>query len=133
MMTKIPEVLKSGSGKRWVWITGVVAIFALLFAIAWNIECERAVAPQELPGEARSFIAQHYPEENPVLVIKTLDELAVTSAVVPAQIADYVARNFPGTFLVGIEHTCREWEVKLNNTIELTFDDKRFALKEYDD
>lgn len=48
MMTKIPEVLKSGSGKRWVWITGVVAIFALLFAIAWNIECERAVAPQEL-------------------------------------------------------------------------------------
>lgn len=78
MMTKIPEVLKSGSGKRWVWITGVVAIFALLFAIAWNIECERAVAPQELPGEARSFIAQHYPEENPVLVIKTLDELAVT-------------------------------------------------------
>lgn len=114
MMTKIPEVLKSGSGKRWVWITGVVAIFALLFAIAWNIECERAVAPQELPGEARSFIAQH-------------------SAVVPAQIADYVARNFPGTFLVGIEHTCREWEVKLNNTIELTFDDKRFALKEYDD
>lgn len=65
MMTKIPEVLKSGSGKRWVWITGVVAIFALLFAIAWNIECERAVAPQELPGEARSFIAQHYPEENP--------------------------------------------------------------------
>lgn len=57
MMTKIPEVLKSGSGKRWVWITGVVAIFALLFAIAWNIECERAVAPQELPGEARSFIA----------------------------------------------------------------------------
>ena len=160
-MTKIPEVLKSGSGKRWVWITGVVAIFALLFAIAWNIECERAVAPQELPGEARSFIAQHYPEENPVLVIKTLDELAVTykvvfadgtqvkfrrngmwreiksrsravpSAVVPAQIADYVARNFPGTFLVGIEHTCREWEVKLNNTIELTFDDKRFALKEY--
>lgn len=67
MMTKIPEVLKSGSGKRWVWITGVVAIFALLFAIAWNIECERAVAPQELPGEARSFIAQHYPEENPVL------------------------------------------------------------------
>lgn len=54
-------------------------------------------------------------------------------AVVPAQIADYVARNFPGTFLVGIEHTCREWEVKLNNTIELTFDDKRFALKEYDD
>lgn len=146
MMTKIPEVLKSGSGKRWVWITGVVAIFALLFAIAWNIECERAVAPQELPGEARSFIAQHYPEENPVLVIKTLDELAVTykvvfadgtqvkfrrngmwreiksrsravpSVVVPAQIADYVARNFPGTFLVGIEHTCREWEVKLNNT-----------------
>lgn len=129
MMTKIPEVLKSGSGKRWVWITGVVAIFALLFAIAWNIECERAVAPQELPGEARSFIAQHYPEENPVLVIKTLDELAVTYKVV----ADYVARNFPGTFLVGIEHTCREWEVKLNNTIELTFDDKRFALKEYDD
>ena len=49
------------------------------------------------------------------------------------RIADYVARNFPGTFLVGIEHTCREWEVKLNNTIELTFDDKRFALKEYDD
>ena len=49
------------------------------------------------------------------------------------EIADYVARNFPGTFLVGIEHTCREWEVKLNNTIELTFDDKRFALKEYDD
>lgn len=127
-MTKIPEVLKSGSGKRWVWITGVVAIFALLFAIAWNIECERAVAPQELPGEARSFIAQHYPEENPVLVIKTLDELAVTykvvfadgtqvkfrrngmwreiksrsravpSAVVPAQIADYVLLKSVGYF-----------------------------------
>lgn len=56
MMTKIPEVLKSGSGKRWVWITGVVAIFALLFAIAWNIECERAVAPQELPGDRKSVV-----------------------------------------------------------------------------
>ena len=151
MMTKIPEVLKSGSGKRWVWITGVVAIFALLFAIAWNIECERAVAPQELPGEARSFIAQHYPEENPVLVIKTLDELAVTYKVVFADGTQVKFRRngmwreiksrsravpsavVPGTFLVGIEHTCREWEVKLNNTIELTFDDKRFALKEYDD
>ncbi len=54
---------------------------------------------------------------------------AVPSAVVPAQIADYVARNFPGTFLVGIEHTCREWEVKLNNTIELTFDDKAFRVE----
>lgn len=127
MMTKIPEVLKSGSGKRWVWITGVVAIFALLFAIAWNIECERAVAPQELPGEARSFIAQHYPEENPVLVIKTLDELAVTYKVVFADGTQVKFRR------IGIEHTCREWEVKLNNTIELTFDDKRFALKEYDD
>ena len=76
-----------------------LAIFALLFAIAWNIECERAVAPQELPGEARSFIAQHYPEENPVLVIKTLDELAVTYKVV---FADILFR-FPGNgeYIIG--------------------------------
>ena len=162
-MTKIPEVLKSGSGKRWVWITGVVAIFALLFAIACNCKFVerldyqngilfRIMLCDKRAGLTGQFLWRYgsftlYITYKVVFADGTQVKFrrngmwreiksrsrAVPSAVVPAQIADYVARNFPGTFLVGIEHTCREWEVKLNNTIELTFDDKRFALKEYDD
>ncbi len=99
MMTKIPEVLKR-LGKKVGMDHGCRCYIRSTLCNRMEYSVKRAVAPQELPGEARSFIAQHYPEENSRFVIKTLDELAVTYKVVfcrryPSEISPKwnVARN----------------------------------------
>ena len=52
--------------------------------------------------------------------------------VVPQQIRDYVAKNFAGRKIVSIDRDKRDWEVKLDNGLDLKFD-LQFRLIEIDD
>ena len=54
------------------------------------------------------------------------------AAAVPPQIADVVARLFPGRKIVSIDRGRRDYEVGLDNGLELTFD-RKFRLTEMDD
>lgn len=56
----------------------------------------------------------------------------VPAGIVPKQIADYVAKNFTGRKVVSIDRDRRDYEVKLDNGLDLTFDLK-FRLVEIDD
>lgn len=56
----------------------------------------------------------------------------VPAAVVPQQIRDYVTNHFAGRKVVGIDRDRRDYEVKLDNDVDLKFDLK-FRLIEIDD
>ena len=56
----------------------------------------------------------------------------VPAAVVPQQIRDYVAKHFSGRKIVSIDRDRRDYEVKLDNGLDLKFDLK-FRLIEVDD
>lgn len=56
----------------------------------------------------------------------------VPAGIVPQQIADYVTKNFAGRKVVSIDRDRRDYEVKLDNGLELKFDLK-FHLIEIDD
>ena len=56
----------------------------------------------------------------------------VPAAIVPQQIRDYVAKNFAGRKIVSIDRDKRDWEVKLDNGLDLKFD-LQFRLIEIDD
>ena len=56
----------------------------------------------------------------------------VPAAVVPQQIRNYVTQHFAGRKIVGIDRDRRDYEVKLDNGIDLKFDLK-FRMIEIDD
>ena len=56
----------------------------------------------------------------------------VPAAIIPQQIAQYVSQYYPDTSVVQIDRDKRDYEVKLTNGLELTFDLK-FNLIDIDD
>ena len=54
------------------------------------------------------------------------------AAIVPKQIKDYLAQNYPQAVVLGIDYERKQYEVRLNNHLELTFD-KNFRLIDIDD
>lgn len=56
----------------------------------------------------------------------------VPAAIIPQQIATYVKQNYPDASIVKIDRDKRDYEVKLTNRLELTFD-LNFNLIEIDD
>lgn len=146
---------------KWGLLGGVILGGVLVAALC--IETEKNIPQTDLPAEAQTFLATYYPDESAVLTRKELDELKVTYTVffadglqlsfrgngawlevespmrpiadelIPAQIREYVARNFAGATVTELHREKRTWEVKLNNSIELKFDNKHWALVEFDD
>lgn len=55
----------------------------------------------------------------------------VPTGLVPSQISSYVKSNYSGTKIIEIEKDSKEYEVTLNNGIELTFN-KKFKLIDID-
>lgn len=55
----------------------------------------------------------------------------VPSAVVPEAIRNYVANNYAGEKILQIDHERNEYEVRLSNRLELTFD-KNFNIIDID-
>lgn len=56
----------------------------------------------------------------------------VPAAIVPQQIRDYVAKNYPGRKITSIDRDRRDFEVELDNGLDLKFDLK-FRLIDIDD
>lgn len=57
---------------------------------------------------------------------------AVPSGIVPALIVDYVTKNHPNLMIVKIDKDKRDYEIELNNGIEIKFDLK-YNVIGYDD
>lgn len=56
----------------------------------------------------------------------------IPAGIVPSEIVKYVKQNYPGVKIVKISRNRRDYEVKLNNHIEIKFD-TRFNMIGYDD
>ena len=137
------------------------AVFALGTSTV-SADNDRPISVSELPEKAQQFIRQHFPNEKVSFakmereLFDTTYEVIFTSsskveflkngdwkevdckystvpaAIIPQQIAQYVSQYYPDTSVVQIDRDKRDYEVKLTNGLELTFDLK-FTLLDIDD
>ena len=137
------------------------AVFALGTSTV-SADNDRPISVSELPEKAPQFIRQHFPHEKVSFakmereLFDTTYEVIFTSsskveflkngdwkdvdckystvpaAIIPQQIAQYVSQYYPDTSVVQIDRDKRDYEVKLTNGLELTFDLK-FNLIDIDD
>ncbi len=139
----------------------VLASIMMTAGIA-SADNDRIIAFDQLPAKAREFVKQYFPSEKVSYVKEESDFMELSYEVVfaqgtkvefsgqgewkevdcrystlnenlvPAQIRDYVSKNFPDTKFVKIEKGYRGYEVKLTNRLELTFD-AEYRLVDIDD
>ena len=142
-------------------IISTFALLVLAFGVACA-NVDRPIKADQLPAPAQEFIKQHfskstisfakiddeltYKEYEVMLADGTKLEFngdgewkdvdckygAVPAAIVPKQIKDYLAQNYPQAVVLGIDYERKQYEVRLNNHLELTFD-KNFRLIDIDD
>lgn len=112
---------------------------------------EKIISVEQLPGPARDFITTHFSDTkishvkmDTELFDKNYDVFfangnkiefdrkgnwkdvdckftEVPANIVPEKIRTYVASKYPDTKIVGIDRDRRDYEVKLNNRLELKF------------
>ncbi len=132
----------------------IAALLLTAVPAAANTGDEKAITLSQLPAAARQTIMTHFPGHKVSIakveselfsktytVIFTNGEKiefdkkgrweevkckrsAVPASLVPAQIARYIKANYPDCRILEIERDDEEYEVKLSNYIEVTFDDK---------
>ena len=134
----------------------------MMFAGIASADNDRIVPYENLPAKAQEFVKKYFPSEKVSYVKEEADFMELSYEVVfaqgtkveftgqgewkevdcrystlnedlvPAQIRTYVKQNFPDTKFVKIEKGYRDYEVKLTNRLELTFD-LNFNLVDIDD
>lgn len=145
--------------KKLMIIAAVLLFVASAPACADN---DKPIAVTELPQIAQLFIKNHFPKEKVAYAKIERDFLevqyevvftnssklefnkngewkevnckysTVPKAIVPAQIVNYISQNYPDANVVKLERNSREYEAKLSNGLELTFD-TNFNLIDIDD
>ncbi|MBR4853541.1 MAG: PepSY-like domain-containing protein [Alistipes sp.] len=125
-------------------------------------DVDRPIEVNKLPDAAQKFLKQYFPNASVSLakvdvelVYKEYDVLltdgtrvdfnnsgewidvdckfaTVPEGIVPRQIVDYVAKNYPNANILRIERDRNSYEVSLSNRLELTFD-KKFKIVDIDD
>lgn len=134
----------------------------MMFAGIASADNDRIVPYEKLPAKAQEFVKKYFPSEKVSYVKEEADFMELSYEVVfaqgtkveftgqgewkevdcrystlnedlvPEQIRSYVKQNFPDTKFVKIEKGYRDYEVKLTNRLELTFD-LNFNLVDIDD
>lgn len=140
-------------------LAGIVLLVAAAPAMADN---DRPITVGELPAASQQFLDQHFKnlevsyakvdeevmdkDYKVVFVNGVKVEFGkdgqwkevdckygeVPAAVVPKQIADYVAKHFPGRKITKIDRDRRDYEVDLDNGVDLKFD-LQFRMIKMDD
>ena len=135
---------------------------SVLFIVPFVYADDKVFEFNKLPLAAKEFVLKYFPEDQVMLttvdddmvrpdyevVLKsgakmtfehngTLDKVevrtgAVPAGVVPQQIETYVKSNYPDSQILEYEIGKKEYEVKLSNRIELTFN-SAFKLVGIDD
>lgn len=140
----------------------IMILFAAVLCISAVRAEGRPITADRLPQAARQFVKEYFPTQKMAYAKvdsgmfdteyevafengskveffkngewKEVDckNSAVPAGIVPSKIASYVKSNYPDAAIVQIERSRREWEVKLSNRWELTFDNS-FNLIDIDD
>lgn len=145
--------------KKLMILSAILVTFGINTACADN---DKPITVTQLPQTAQQFIKTHFPKEKVAFAklerdfLETTYEVLFTNStkvefykdgewkevdckystvpakIVPAQIAQYVTQNYPDAQVVQIDRDKRDYEVKLTNGWELTFD-LNFNLIDIDD
>lgn len=129
----------------------LACLFTLCTAFAYA-DNERPIQTSQLPETAQQFIKRHFADSKVALAKMETEFLSksyevifasgehiefdgsgnwteidcktssVPTEAVPAPIVEYIRTNYPDATVRKIEKDRREYEVKLSNRIELTFD-----------
>ena len=126
-------------------VLAVVAMFAMSTMVM--ADNDKPVQVNQLPAPAQTFLNTLFNKSYEVM-FNTGDKVefdkagewtevrcrqtGVPAQIVPAQIAEYVKTNYPDAVILQIERDSREWEVKLSNRWEITFD-KQMRVIDIDD
>ena len=127
----------------------LVSVFTLQFASADN---DKPITVEQLPAVAQQFVKKHFASEKVAFAKEDSElfdtsyevmfangdkvefdkkgnwkdincrRMTVPQAVVPAKIQEFVKSNYPEAKVIKIEKDRYEYEVKLTNFWELTFD-----------
>lgn len=138
------------------------AILFSLGIFSAKADNDRMITVNQLPQKSQEFVKQHFPNEKVAYAKFRQEFLdskyevvftnsakieffkngdwkevdckysTVPAAIIPQQIATYVKQNYPDASIVKIDRDKRDYEVKLTNRLELTFD-LNFNLIEIDD
>ena len=141
-------------------VLAVVAMFAMSTLVM--ADNDKPVQVTQLPAKAQTFLNTYFKDAKVALatqetelfnksydvVFNTGDkvefdkagewtevrcrQMGVPAQIVPAQIAEYVKTNYPDALILQIERDSREWEIKLSNRWEITFD-KQMRVIDIDD
>ncbi len=145
--------------KKFIVIALAVFSFGIITA---NADNDRLTTKENLPQKAQQFIASHFKSIKITYVKDERDFLersyevmfangtkvefnrngewkevdcrqsSVPAPIVPAQIKKYVNDNYPEAKIIQIERDRIDYELKLSNKLELTFDTK-FNIIDIDD
>lgn len=146
--------------KKYIFLFAGAALLA--FSAPVMAGNDRPIAVGELPAAAQQFIKAHFAgvevsyskvdeelfdkDYKVVFVDGSKVEFAkdgqwkdvesksgeVPAGIVPQQIADYVAKHYPGRKVISIDRDRRDYELELDNGLDLKFDLK-FNLVDIDD
>ena len=139
----------------------LIAIFSLGIFVA-SADNGRIIAKENLPANSQQFIKTYFGDINTTYVKeengffeksyevvfadgtkvefarngewKEIDcrRSSVPSPIIPKMIAEYVKNNYPNAKILQIERDRNEYEVRLSNRLELTFD-KAYNIIDIDD
>lgn len=142
-------------------LTSILVCLFVLCVSTLHADNEKPIQVSQLPKAAQQFIKQHFADRKVALakaetgfVSKSYEVIftdgdhidfdnkgnweeidckssSVPTAVIPTQIIKYISENYPDTTVKKLEKGNREYEVKLSNRIELSFDLK-FNLTDID-
>lgn len=141
-------------------LIALVLVFPFSVALAFG-GGDKVVSKKELPAQAQSFINEYFASAKISYAKLETDFLErsyevmladgvkleftkkgnwkevdcrygeVPAGIVPAAIKNYVAENYPEAKIIKIERDGREYDVKLSNKLELTFN-KDFKIIDID-
>ncbi|MFN4316112.1 MAG: PepSY-like domain-containing protein [Chitinophagaceae bacterium] len=113
---------------------------------------ESIVSEDDLPADAAAFVSTHFPSQEIIRVIKERDDLKnsyyvylddgtkieftrsgklkeieshgpLPESIFPVKVLDYVAANYPGTYIRKWDVEGSTHEARLSNDLELVFDE----------
>lgn len=129
----------------------ILCMFTMCATIACA-DNEKPIQVDQLPVNAQQFIKKHFGDRKVAIVKMETELMSksyevifsngdnidfdgdgawkevncklssVPTAIIPAQIMAYIQKNYPGETVKKIEKDRREYEVKLSNRVELSFD-----------
>ena len=136
----------------------ILSLLGLLLSLNAKAQDDRIITLEQLPQNAKEFLAKHFPDKVPMLLKEDWDDfevvysngekveflkngewkkvdcrtVAVPAVLVPEQIKTQVQSHYPGAVITKIKKELYGWEVKLTNGLEIDFN-PQFVITDIDD